>query len=53
MSLVLSIVNAWGPSFSRLQQSADFGLNPGALRMFEVVPVSGTVWRQGQGGFRV
>jgi poly(hydroxyalkanoate) depolymerase family esterase len=38
MSLVLTIVNAWRPSFSRLQEVADFGTNPGALRMLTYLP---------------
>src|SRR5664279_4943841 len=38
MSLVLTIVNAWRPSFSRLQEVADFGSNPGALRMLTYTP---------------
>src|SRR6476661_3682567 len=38
MSLVLTIVNAWRPSFSRLQEVADFGSNPGALRMLTFLP---------------
>jgi poly(hydroxyalkanoate) depolymerase family esterase len=38
MSLVLAIVNAWRPSFSRLQEVADFGSNPGALRMWTFLP---------------
>ena len=38
MSLVLTIVNAWRPSFSRLQETADFGSNPGALRMLTFLP---------------
>ena len=38
MSIVLSIVNAWRPSFSRLQKVTDFGTNPGALEMLTFVP---------------
>ena len=38
MSLVLAIVNAWRPSFSRLQKVADFGTNPGALGMLTFLP---------------
>ena len=38
MSLVLTIVNAWRPSFSRLQEVEDFGTNPGALRMLTYLP---------------
>ena len=38
MSLVLTIVNAWRPSSSRLQEVADFGTNPGALRMLTYAP---------------
>jgi poly(hydroxyalkanoate) depolymerase family esterase len=38
MSLVLTIVNARRPSFSRLQEVADFGSNPGALRMLTFLP---------------
>ena len=38
MSLVLTVVNAWRPSFSRLQEMADFGSNPGALRMLTFLP---------------
>ena len=38
MSLVLTIVNAWRPSLSRLQEVEDFGTNPGALRMLTYVP---------------
>jgi poly(hydroxyalkanoate) depolymerase family esterase len=38
MSLVLTIVNAWRPSSSHLQEVADFGTNPGALRMLTYVP---------------
>ena len=36
--LVLAIVNAWRPSFSRLQKVADFGTNPGALGMLTFLP---------------
>ena len=38
MSLVLTIVNAWRPSLSHLQEVADFGTNPGALRMLTYLP---------------
>src|SRR6478672_5442021 len=38
MSLVLTMVNAWRPAFSRLQETADFGSNPGALRMLTFLP---------------
>jgi poly(hydroxyalkanoate) depolymerase family esterase len=38
MSLVLTVVNAWRPSLSHLQEVADFGTNPGALRMLTYVP---------------
>ena len=38
MSLVLTIVDAWRPSLSRLQEVADFGTNPGALRMLTYTP---------------
>ena len=38
MSLVLTMVNALRPSFSRLQEVADFGANPGALRMLTYLP---------------
>jgi poly(hydroxyalkanoate) depolymerase family esterase len=38
MSLVLTIVNAWRPYLSRLQEVADFGTNPGALRMLTYTP---------------
>ena len=38
MSLVLTIVNAWRPAFSRLHEVADFGSNPGALRMLTYLP---------------
>ena len=38
MSLVLTIVNAWRPSLSHLQEVEDFGTNPGALRMLTYVP---------------
>jgi poly(3-hydroxybutyrate) depolymerase len=38
MSIVLAIVNAWRPSFSRLQKVTDFGTNPGALGMLTFVP---------------
>ena len=44
MSLVLTIVNAWRPSFSRLQETADFGSNPGALRMLTFLRI---IYRQG------
>ena len=35
---MLTIVNAWRPSLSRLQEVADFGTNPGALRMLTYTP---------------
>jgi poly(hydroxyalkanoate) depolymerase family esterase len=35
---VLTIVNAWRPSLSRLQEAVDFGTNPGALRMLTYTP---------------
>ena len=38
MSIVLAIVNAWRPSFTRLRQVTDFGTNPGALEMLTFVP---------------
>ena len=38
MSLVLAIVDAWRPLSSRLQEVADFGTNPGALRMLTYAP---------------
>jgi poly(hydroxyalkanoate) depolymerase family esterase len=38
VSLVLTIVNAWRPSLSHLQEVEDFGTNPGALRMLTYVP---------------
>jgi len=38
MSLVLAIVDAWRPLSSRLQDVADFGPNPGALRMLTYAP---------------
>jgi poly(3-hydroxybutyrate) depolymerase len=38
VSLVLTIVNAWRPSLSRLQEVEDFGTNPGALRMLTYLP---------------
>src|SRR4051812_36157306 len=40
MSLVLAIVDAWRPLSSRLQEVADFGTNPGALRMLTYAPDS-------------
>lgn len=38
MLLAQTIVNAWRPSFSRLQKVADFGTNPGGLRMLTYLP---------------
>jgi poly(3-hydroxybutyrate) depolymerase len=38
MSLVLTVVNAWRPSLSHLQEVADFGTISGALRMLTYVP---------------
>jgi len=38
VSLVLTIVNAWRPSLSQLQEVEDFGTNPGALRMLTYLP---------------
>ena len=38
MSLVLAIVDAWRPLSSRLQEVAEFGTNPGALRMLTYAP---------------
>jgi len=38
MSLVLAIVDAWRPLSSRLQEVADFGTNPGGLRMLTYAP---------------
>ena len=40
VSLVLTIVNAWRPSLSRLQEVKGFGTNPGALRMLTYLPDS-------------
>src|SRR6202040_2393443 len=38
VSLVLTIVNAWRPSLSHLQEVEDFGTNPGALQMLTYTP---------------
>ena len=38
MSLVLAIVDTWRPLSSRLREVADFGTNPGALRMLTYAP---------------
>jgi len=38
MSLVLAIVDTWRPLSSRLRDVADFGTNPGALRMLTYAP---------------
>jgi poly(3-hydroxybutyrate) depolymerase len=38
MSLVLTIVNALRPSSSHLREVADFGTNPGGLRMLTYLP---------------
>ena len=38
MQIMPTIVNAWRPSSSHLQEVADFGTNPGALRMLTYVP---------------
>jgi poly(hydroxyalkanoate) depolymerase family esterase len=38
MSLVLAIVDAWRPLSSRLEEVADFGTNPGELRMLAYAP---------------
>ena len=38
MSLVLAIVDTWRPLSSRLQEVADFGPNPGSLRMLTYAP---------------
>jgi len=38
MSLVLTILNAWRPASTRLQEIPDFGTNPGALRMLTYTP---------------
>lgn len=38
MSLVLAIVDIWRPLSSRLREVADFGPNPGALRMLTYAP---------------
>ena len=38
MSLVPTMVNAWRPSLSHLQEVAEFGTNPGKLRMLTYLP---------------
>ena len=38
MSLVLAIVDTWRPLSSRLREVADFGSNPGGLRMLTYAP---------------
>ena len=38
MSLVLAIVDTWRPLSSRLREVADFGTNPGSLRMLTYAP---------------
>jgi poly(hydroxyalkanoate) depolymerase family esterase len=38
VSLVLTIVNAWRPSLSHLQEVEEFGTNPGRLRMLTYLP---------------
>jgi poly(hydroxyalkanoate) depolymerase family esterase len=38
VSLVLTIVNAWRPPLSHLQEVEGFGTNPGALRMLTYLP---------------
>ena len=40
MSLVQTIVNAWRPSSSHLEDVPDFGTNPGALRMLTYLPAN-------------
>jgi poly(hydroxyalkanoate) depolymerase family esterase len=38
VSLVVTIVNAWRPSLSHLQEVEEFGTNPGGLRMLTYLP---------------